>query len=602
MKLRLIIRGAFFLFLYMALFFALASAQFMRQAQFTRRVGNFSVSGLSREAAEGEQRPGAGEYFIDGSARVTYGGLDFVLSNGEKQLLIVDSEGNHMPLSAGALSVSSDTAHFMLSDGAELVFYTQKSPNNDGLIISGVLPEKAASLRIPFELAPTSRAVDRDGRWTLLSGDVNYRFDRDTLEGAYLVLSRENPMVFYSAVAEAQSQIFSHVDFIVRGAMEKSVYDEAEKRWLSGLYAVWEIAVPGTSDETLVTAFLAEAARRGAYTSALQLVPESFRASVNAAYLSSPYLGRLSNALRALSADVRAEAAHFSAQLRETPRILLSGTHVFKYWTLAENKNLIEERGLYARSVDPMTLRFDETAGVVEGWNDWAAYSPNSENPFGKLMPAALELVAAKLKRDAETDLVFAYNDGRADTLYNFRLGLSLAAYGETAQDAGWAGIGRSLAISVFALTENGELPSYLVDNEAPVAGEVPAESDDAEAGLQATALYPVLAPSPYHPWAADLSGVQNGLWMWTAARDVRGTFQNNILDIAVTFPVGWTHYLLVRGVSPFQKIQLRDVDFRSDPRFEQYSSHGWAYSTSEQTLLVKIVQRTESEHIKIFY
>jgi hypothetical protein len=77
---------------------------------------------------------------------------------------------------------------------------------------------------------------------------------------------------------------------------------------------------------------------------------------------------------------------------------------------------------------------------------------------------------------------------------------------------------------------------------------------------------------------------------------------ENNMLDIAATFPVGETHYMVIRGVKPFTKIQLYNMDYRTDPQFERYDSSGWSYSPSEQTLLVKMKHRTNTEHVRIFY
>jgi hypothetical protein len=74
------------------------------------------------------------------------------------------------------------------------------------------------------------------------------------------------------------------------------------------------------------------------------------------------------------------------------------------------------------------------------------------------------------------------------------------------------------------------------------------------------------------------------------------------MLDIAAEFPVGETHYLLIRGVRPFAKLQLYGIDFRTDPRFERYDSSGWAYSPSEQALLVKMKHKSPAEHIRIFF
>ena len=450
---------------------------------------------------------------------------------------------------------------------------------------------------------------------------MTYAFDRPAIDTARrsLILRRSDPMVVYRALPEsagdsrpatgaAGDKSFTATDYIVRGAMEKTVYEEQLRQWQDKVYGIWEKMIPAAADEALVTAFLAEAGRRGAYMGALQLIPESFR-STELTYLSAPYLGRLDRALQTLSEDIRTESARFTAQIRETPRILLEGSHVFKYWTLSGSANLIEERGMYARAADPASLTFYETAGIIESANDWAAFSPSSENPFGHLVPRALELIVAGLVKDEETSSIYVLGGGEgaaadgsmtermADTEYNIRLALVLAAYGDRIGDGGWAGIGRSLALSILSLTgDSAELPRRFIPNGAG-GFTVP----DTET-VSAARLYAIVMPSPYYPRAAGLDTVQNGLWVWTASPSVRGVFQNNVLDITVNFPVGWSHHLLIRGISPFNKIQLRDVDYRSDPRFEQYNTHGWRYSSAEQTLQVKIVQRTEEEHIRIFY
>jgi len=59
---------------------------------------------------------------------------------------------------------------------------------------------------------------------------------------------------------------------------------------------------------------------------------------------------------------------------------------------------------------------------------------------------------------------------------------------------------------------------------------------------------------------------------------------------------------MVVRGVKPFNRIQIYGMDFRTDPRFERYDSSGWAYSASEQTLLLKMKHRSPTEYVRIFY
>jgi hypothetical protein len=118
---------------------------------------------------------------------------------------------------------------------------------------------------------------------------------------------------------------------------------------------------------------------------------------------------------------------------------------------------------------------------------------------------------------------------------------------------------------------------------------------------ISAIRLYNLLASGEYHPRAVILGTPANGLWAWTAAT-VSTTQDNTLLDISISFPVNETHYMLVRGVRPFSRVQLYGTDYRTDPQFERYDSSGWSYSASEQTLLLKMKHRSEVEHVLVFY
>jgi hypothetical protein len=189
------------------------------------------------------------------------------------------------------------------------------------------------------------------------------------------------------------------------------------------------------------------------------------------------------------------------------------------------------------------------------------------------------------------------------DVAFNVRLGVALAAYGDKNGISSWVGIGRSLVLSALALTDDaGQLPAFLLVNDAgEIMAEEPGESGVTQT-IEAAQVYPLLPLAVYYPRPVDLTAARDGLWLWTASPETQAVFQNNVLDVGVSFPVGWTHHLLIRGVDRFSKIQLRDIDYRSDPRFEEYNSPGWVYSVSERTLLLKMVQRSEEEHIRIFY
>jgi len=174
---------------------------------------------------------------------------------------------------------------------------------------------------------------------------------------------------------------------------------------------------------------------------------------------------------------------------------------------------------------------------------------------------------------------VFSLIGNQADTEFNLRLGRALLAYAESAQDRYWAGIGRSLILYALSLEDS--------SNPSP----------------QATArLYRILAHGDFHPRAVAINAPGNNIWTWTAAQAVSAVHDDEMLEIAASFPAGETHFMIIRGVRPFTRLQLYNIDFRSDPQFERWESSGWRYIPQEQTLIVKMRHRTPVEHIRIFY
>jgi hypothetical protein len=190
------------------------------------------------------------------------------------------------------------------------------------------------------------------------------------------------------------------------------------------------------------------------------------------------------------------------------------------------------------------------------------------------------------------------FHRGAADAEFNLRLGAALISYGESAGKEDWAGLGRSLVLSVLSLADSsGTVPASLLLSEENTIRE------NTEAPrLNSARLYRILRPGEYQARAAGIGAAVNGIWTWTAASAISASQENNVLDISASFPVGETHYMMIRGLRPFTKIQLYNIDYRTDPQFERYDSSGWAYSASEQTLLLKMRHRTTVEHIRIFY
>jgi hypothetical protein len=74
-------------------------------------------------------------------------------------------------------------------------------------------------------------------------------------------------------------------------------------------------------------------------------------------------------------------------------------------------------------------------------------------------------------------------------------------------------------------------------------------------------------------------------------------------MDIAVRFPVGETHYVMLRNVRPFALLQIYEVNWRRAVDFESYyNSSGWYYFEQERILVLKLNHRSSIENVRIYF
>jgi hypothetical protein len=587
------------LLLYGAVFVVLAMAQFSGQGGFTQRVGHFVVTGRYRLPEEGESRPN--EYLLDGKTSVFFGGLEFTMSGGEEDTAfrVVTQDGGRETVQPQGMTISGESALFALPGGGELNFSTHYTGGGPELRISGVFPEGITGAELPYKpLKNTGFKDSGDSQLVVSSDGVNYSFGRSPLDSGrrLLFLTADGPALSYRAVPEKRP--FSPDDFVIPRAASRQSFNEALSRWLDQNFSVWNRTIKDENDEELTAAYAAEALGRGTYKAAVAAVPQAFLNGRQRTYISSVYLGRLGDALRSLTALDREKLGRLSRQINEKSLDFLKEPHVFEYLAVRGHANFIEEGAGIIRSVDPASLSLEHTTGILEGFVDWKTYRPDSENPFERLIDQACFVISEAVRMTPGGDRVFVFLGQHGEGEFNLRLGKALLDWAESSGNDSWAGAARSIILSVLSLGDS----SGLVKAGFLLSGEGEITENPAPSGLTTARLYRILRSGEYRPKALPIAVPANNLWTWTAARTVSASLEDEVLDISVSFPAGETHYMIIRGVRPFVKIQLYNMDFRTDPQFERYDSSGWSYNAQEQALILKMRHRTTAEHVRIFY
>jgi hypothetical protein len=598
-------------FLYLGVFVILVTIQFTRERGFVLRIGPMSVSGHYKEPSVQEGAPEdavpSGARFLEGGVVVSFGGMEFPLQDGG-EFGLVRPGGDKAGLLPETLFVSDDSVSFGFADGTRLIFEVfASSPDGPEFMITGQFGEEYTGIELPYRPLRSSRIQGAGrGQFVIMADRIPYSFSRSQMDAGrrVLILNTDDAIANYRAVP-AQRE-FVPGNYVVAAARDEAQYAGIVNRWRDSVYSRLGGAVGDTMDESLVIAFAGESVGRGAYRQALAGISPVFLQRASWTHAAAVYLGRLDLGLRSLSAFETTAFARLSALIVSKSPDLFRELHVIGYCGSRGYGPLIDSIADMARSLDPAFLSPPLIPGILEAHAEWKTYRSQGDNPFEGLIEGALFSVSEGVRRSSAEDQAFYFEEAGVDTEYNLRLGLALDQYGRQSGREDWAALGRSLVVSILALTGDGGLPERLNISAPPEAESGDQAPDDGSrapgaARIDNLTLYSYF-PADTYPHAVSIGAPVNGIWAWTASASVTASQGSNILDIAVTFPVEETHYMLIRGLRPFVKIQLYGIDYRTDLQFERYDSSGWSYSASEQTLLLKLKHRTTVEHIRIFY
>jgi len=581
------------LLVYFVIFTVLVSIQFARKETITRKVGNFVVSGQYRLPTESDPPLSSNEYLVEGDVHISFGGMDFniVKVSDGLSLCLLGKEGSREEVLPERMIILDNLIRFTFANGVELAFTAQNTGGSPEMRINAVFSEDVSGIELPFKPQRNSGIrYTGNGQFIVSVGKTSYTFGNSPIddERRVLLIEAGGRQVSYKAIPESQGLTIQ--DFILPQAETAEAYNEAIKWWRDQNYSLWNRIVSTQNNENLAIALIGEAFVRGNYASAVAAIPQAFLNGSAITYESSAYLGNLDQANRSLSASEREKLSRLTRQINEKSLDFLLEPKVFEYFAIRGNTNLFNSALELVRNInpsiksstDPSIPALDIFPGIFEGYSFYRTFRPNTENPFENLVDHCCEMISDLLRKTSDGGWVFVYNEGGDNPEFNLRLGKAILVYAEAAHNNLWAGIGRSLILSAISTAEeNDENPSTELTN---------------------AKLYRILCPLDTYPRALEISASSGGIWAWTAAQAVSGSQQGDILDINVTFPVGETHYMIIRGIRSFSRIQLYGIDYRSDTQFERYDSSGWTYSTQEQTLLVKMKHRSSEETIRIIY
>jgi len=544
--------------LYLVIFCLIVIVQFSNKGNFSISPGSMTIKG--RYTAEESQR-------IAGGVKIFYGGLEFNLKEERgKGLTLTGDNGTSTPVNPELMFLSDNSAHFVLPGGTEIAFNSIESARGNELQISAEFAGNTANVIIP--IVPRRSSLVRDsGQLGILYSGSRYVFSSlgQELENGFLTLSSDNTFISYRS--RGKQRAFDPADYIIASAGN---YANIVRTWQDTNYIQWNQNAYSLSNEEDIIAYGSQALARGNYPAASAAITGNFANRPAQTFRSSVFAGGMTNAHNTFSAYENEKANLINRLLREKSLNILKEEHILDF--LLTRSSVVQANEIIAivNNAAPEMLASDHCAGLLEFYYDMRRWRPEAGNPIGHLSDQILLLISENLNRDLENDAVYASNPESSNSEYSMRLGKALIYWADTTQNEEWAGIGRSLVISAIS-------------------------------GGNAGRLHNILKPAGYYPRAAWLT--DSGHWAWTITQTLRAYFNaDGNFTISVTFFSNMAHHMIIRGVRPFNRIQIHGVDWRSDSQFERYDSSGWIYYPEDQVLIIKLRHRTATENVRLIY
>jgi len=514
---------------------------------------------------------------VTGGIKIFFGGLEFNLKDEREKGLLINEDDRLRAVNPELMTISEDMVRLGLPGGSSLIFSSLDSDKGPKLQITAELGEGVTEIAIPIVLRRAS-LVRENEQSLIMYGGSRYGFANptDELERGRLVLSGERASVTYHS--KEKKKTFDPEDYIIAAAQN---YDSIIENWRDACYARWNQNASSLQNEDEVIAYCIEALKRGSFQAAVAAVSGNFLNSSRQSYRSSVFIGGMSGANRSFTAAENEKISRINGLAREkSPGIFLE-ENVLDYLFSRNNTALSADVINIMQNTQAETLISDYCPGLFEAYSDFKHYRPAADNPLEHLTEQALLLVSENLNSDSENDLLFASSSESANLEYSARLGKALINWAPA--DSPWAAIGRSLILSVLS---NGGYGDGKLYNMLLQGGNLRPSG-------------PAEVQADYYPRALPLS---DPVWIWTTSRSAAASYIDGNLNIAFSFPVGSSHFVILKGVSPFIKIQIHDMDWRTDSQFERYDSSGWVYYSQEQTLILKLRHRSQMENVRIFY
>ena len=396
-----------------------------------------------------------------------------------------------------------------------------------------------------------------------------------------LTLTGKEQVATYSTFDPLLTFEFSMVGSLPLSA--ETTYLETIKKLKSDFIQLATQSISDSSTEHMIVAYIAAMAENHQYREALAKIPNSIKTSSRRTYLSAPYFNTLSAMNSSLVRHMENRHGMIDYAIQQRSLDIYTIQDLAELLCTMEGNDSTTNLLSIPASLEEFAPTTAQAAGIINTYTRLFTRNKAMAEQLEVVLDDCLNTIANSCM--VEDNIIrLEENKAALPLLDSVSVGMSLISYGQLTGNQDYKATG------------------YLIIN-SYITNEVSSNIHIM------TELYPIIAPNnPYYPHIqiianAATSGNNKPIWAWTVARDT--SFSKDAagnVTLTFDFPSAETHHAIINGIRPFVRIDIYDIAFRTDPRFEAYSSSGYAYDAETQTMFLKSLHKSQEEDIRLYY
>ncbi|WP_022933320.1 hypothetical protein [Treponema bryantii] len=544
--------------------------QFRTDSTIIKKIGNLQIT----LETQNEQN---GIISYKNKARISYNGINFFFDEQNPASIKKDNRESTVVLQDVVQNEElSITLNF--SEDVKVTFELASADLSASLAILTDLPDGVSDFSMPYSYSSnmTVQKVEKDS--IVFGGKRNaWELSGHSVRAGYFDFTPRNYVATYSVYNADQK--FTFEDIVNEPIANAAEFSKTIAQLKRNLISAFESNnVESNITEQVAVSFVAAQAESGNYNRAVEMVPDSLKKSRQRTYLSAPYF----NTLEDMNVNLEKAMKDYERRIADSADRgsfdLFTVHKIADFIYLNQQQNSVTKLLNNVASADMETLTIAQISGIIQVYTDLAELSSSYAAILEPVLEAGIERITDACKFEGNI-LTISENDTFLSVNQAVETGIALLRYGkasanETLEKAGYA-------IINSYLSESSSFDLRTLSN-----------------------LYAVLAYDnifyPHFEKVDESDG--KTIWAWTCAKSIRLNKTKEEYSFTIDFPEGDTHYIILKGIPPFNSIYIYDMAFRTDPRFETYNSSGYVYKRPSETLLLKSRHKTEFEKVRLVY